>query len=277
MLRCFNVTTFPHLPLLLANTTVRTLENVHKQSANGTEAAKLERVTENIGGDKRGPTIPNHGCRRTHKIPSNSLQTLCNGPTSPRRTTPSILSGQHIQPSPMSAYKGHRGVNVSQYVQQLNQLSPPQGLLDEPVQSEDDFSAFLNTEFFDINNAPIAGFDPSLDLDAGIAPTTTVQSQPKLGNTSRKHSLHASAEPNMEFNLNGKPCRRAFPCSYDGVFCTSLPSAWPQRSLIVCSSSANGEGPRRMQTPPLCFACSHHPHTSCTGQSDGATKLQPCI
>lgn len=103
----------------------------------------------------------------------------------------------------MSAYKGHRGVNVSQYVQQLNQLSPPQGPLDEPAPSEDDFTAFLNTDFYDINNGPIADFDAPIDLDADLA--TTAAAQPSglnLGDSSRKHSLDTSAEPNMDFNLN---------------------------------------------------------------------------
>ena len=109
----------------------------------------------------------------------------------------------------MSAYKGHRGPNVSQYVANLNQLSPPQGLLDEPAPSEEDFSAFLNTDFFDVNNGPIAGFDSHIDLDADLA--TEQSAQPNLGNSSRKQSVHASAAPNMEFNLNGKYRLSLFP------------------------------------------------------------------
>jgi len=109
----------------------------------------------------------------------------------------------------MSAYKGHRGVNVSQYIQQLNELSPPQGLFDEPAPSDEDFSAFLNTDFDDITAGPIAAFDSPIDLNADLA-APAQQSQPNLGNTSRKHSLHTSAEPNMEFNLNGKYRCRSF-------------------------------------------------------------------
>jgi hypothetical protein len=117
----------------------------------------------------------------------------------------------------MSAYKGHRGVNVSQYVQQLNTLSPPQALLDEPLPSEDDFSAFLNIDFQDINNGPIPNFDSPIDLDADLG-TTAQQSQPSLGNTSRKHSLHTAAEPNMEFNMNGKHTSSLFPLHNVRVF-----------------------------------------------------------
>lgn len=102
----------------------------------------------------------------------------------------------------MSAYKGHRGPNVSQYIATLNQLSPPQETLNEPLPSEDDFSAFLNNDFFDVNSAPVVDFDSSLDLDVDLAAEQSTQ--PSLGNTSRKHSIHASADPNMDFNLNGK-------------------------------------------------------------------------
>jgi hypothetical protein len=102
----------------------------------------------------------------------------------------------------MSAYKGHRGPNVSQYIANLNELSPPQGPLDEPAASEEDFSVFLNNEFFDINNNPIPNFDTPLDLDVDVAAAQLTQ--PSLGNNSRKHSIQTSADPSMEFNLNGK-------------------------------------------------------------------------
>jgi hypothetical protein len=103
----------------------------------------------------------------------------------------------------MSAYKGHRGPNVSQYIANLNQLSPPQGPLDEQAAApEEDFSLFLSNEFYDINNGPIADFDAPIDLDIDLA--AEQPAQPSLGQNSRKHSLHPSAEPNMEFNLNGK-------------------------------------------------------------------------
>jgi hypothetical protein len=103
----------------------------------------------------------------------------------------------------MSAYKGHRGPNVSQYIANLNQPSPPQGPLDEQAApSEDEFSVFFNTDnFYDINNSPIPEFDVPTDLDIDLAAEQSTQ--PSLGQHSRKHSLHPVAEPNMEFNLNG--------------------------------------------------------------------------
>ena len=42
----------------------------------------------------------------------------------------------------MSGYKGPRGPNVSQYIANLNQLSPVTEALAEPQPTSDDFSAF---------------------------------------------------------------------------------------------------------------------------------------
>ncbi|KAF1926065.1 uncharacterized protein M421DRAFT_68440 [Didymella exigua CBS 183.55] len=101
----------------------------------------------------------------------------------------------------MSGYKGPRGPNVSQYIANLNQLSPPAHNLAEPQPVNDDFSAFLNTDFFDINggtnvnlNSPI---DFGVDFDIKPSPQPTAENSPR-------HSISApSAKPNMEFNLNG--------------------------------------------------------------------------
>jgi hypothetical protein len=102
----------------------------------------------------------------------------------------------------MSAYKGHRGPNVSQYIANLNQLSPPQESLNTLPPAEEDFSAFLNTDFFDINNGPAVDLNSPVDLDLDFAAEQSAQSD--LGDRSRKHSVVPSVEPNMDFNLNGK-------------------------------------------------------------------------
>jgi hypothetical protein len=100
----------------------------------------------------------------------------------------------------MSPYRGHRGPNVSQYIANLNQLSPQ----DSPIESHapaEDFSAFLNGDFFDADNGvfdPIPSIAP-IDLDVDIAEQAT---QSDIGVNARKH-IHASA-PTMDFNLNGK-------------------------------------------------------------------------
>ena len=100
----------------------------------------------------------------------------------------------------MSAYKGHRGPNVSQYIANLNQLSPSEGQLEEPIAAEEDFALFLNNDFFDVNG-PV-NFDPALDLDVDLPAESSAS--PNFGNSSRKHSISTAAEPNMDFNLNGR-------------------------------------------------------------------------
>jgi hypothetical protein len=158
----------------------------------------------------------------------------------------------------MSTYKGARGPNVSQYVQQLNQLSPVQQPLDELAPSADDFSAFLNEDFYDVNGAPLPNFDVPIDLDADLSTTAQPsQSQPSLGNNSRKHSVQTSAGPNMEFNLGGKYSLsllyflRSFLCLY--LVTRSLASR-----CILCAdrrpmTAAQGACKPRHCALPACF------------------------
>jgi hypothetical protein len=99
----------------------------------------------------------------------------------------------------MSAYKGHRGPNVSAYVQNLNQPSPSQDLLDTaPVE---DFSDILN---FDLNDAR----NPSVDLNSPVDFNIDFVDEPplplKADGTIPRNLNSASVDPNMEFNLNGK-------------------------------------------------------------------------
>jgi hypothetical protein len=170
----------------------------------------------------------------------------------------------------MSAYKGHRGPNVSQYIANLNQLSPPQGLLDEPVPSEDDFSAFLNNEFFDVNSATIADFESPLNLDIDTA--VEQPTQPSLGQISRKHSIHTSAQPDMEFNLNGKRLLSLF-LSPSISQCPLFFVVWPHRLYIVCSPLSNERRAKAHANPAMCIQC---PHTSYISHLKRGFDLQPC-
>lgn len=102
----------------------------------------------------------------------------------------------------MSGYKGLRGPNVSQYIANLNELSPPSDNLAEPAPVNDDFSAFLNTDFFDINGGTNVDLNSSIDfgVDFDIKPSA----QPTAENTPRQSISAPSTKPAMEFNLNGK-------------------------------------------------------------------------
>lgn len=98
----------------------------------------------------------------------------------------------------MSSYKGQRGPNVSQYIATLNQPSPQQDLLADPA-PVDDFSDFLNADFFDVSNAHNSSVDfgtssSNFDINFDNEP-----SQP-LKTTER---LQPAASVNMDFNLNG--------------------------------------------------------------------------
>ncbi|KAF1358345.1 hypothetical protein EJ07DRAFT_125109 [Lizonia empirigonia] len=102
----------------------------------------------------------------------------------------------------MSGYKGPRGPNVSQYIANLNQLSPPSSdNLVEPQPVTEDFSAFLNTDFFDINGGTNVDLNSGIDFDVDfdIKQPTQTTAEP----TPRNSISTTSAKPDMEFNLNG--------------------------------------------------------------------------
>ncbi|KAJ8118651.1 hypothetical protein OPT61_g410 [Boeremia exigua] len=101
----------------------------------------------------------------------------------------------------MSGYKGPRGPNVSQYIANLNQLSPPAETLADPHPAAEDFSAFLNTDFFDINGGTNVNLNSPIDfgVDFDIKPSTQATAE----NSPRNSISAASTKPTMDFNLNG--------------------------------------------------------------------------
>jgi len=103
----------------------------------------------------------------------------------------------------MSAYKGHRGPNVSQYIANLNTLSPPQDLLADPVPVEEDFSAFLNADFFDVNNPRNASVDFTSPIDFNVDIDAEPALTPKTGGKLAQPTVNTSADPTMDFSLTG--------------------------------------------------------------------------
>lgn len=102
----------------------------------------------------------------------------------------------------MSGYSGRSGVNVSQYLANLNTIPSPQDT-DTPVDPpsrDEDFSLFMNPDFFDQFNeagpgnvdlsAPLPGFD--LDANSQAGPADRVNS-----------GSNGASEPKMDFNLSG--------------------------------------------------------------------------
>ena len=102
----------------------------------------------------------------------------------------------------MSGYKGPRGPNVSQYIANLNQLSPVTEALAEPQPTSDDFSAFLNTDFFDINGG--TNVDLTAPIDFGVDFDIKSSAQPTAENSPRPSFSAPSTKPGMDFNLNGE-------------------------------------------------------------------------
>ena len=96
----------------------------------------------------------------------------------------------------MSAYNGRRGVNVSQYVANLNTIPSPDDLVDNttPPNLEADLALFTNNDFIDWD-AGRDNFDRTLSLD-------NINFEPP---TNSRTSRASGGEAKMDFSaLNGK-------------------------------------------------------------------------
>ncbi|CBX91937.1 hypothetical protein IAQ61_000144 [Plenodomus lingam] len=103
----------------------------------------------------------------------------------------------------MSAYKGHRGPNVSQYIADLNMLSPTQDLLADPVPIEDEFSVFLNADFYDVNGPLNPSIDFTSPVDFNVDVDSAPAQPPKTGVSPTRPSESTGVEPVMDFSLQG--------------------------------------------------------------------------
>lgn len=104
----------------------------------------------------------------------------------------------------MSGYNGRRGVNVSQYIANLNNLntSPSHDDFLEPPSSLDaDLALFTSNEFIDWD-AGADNFDQDLSLDP-------IFDQPTNNATASTRTSTNPNEPKMDFPLNSK-CLMAF-------------------------------------------------------------------
>ncbi|KAF2872451.1 hypothetical protein BDV95DRAFT_491566 [Massariosphaeria phaeospora] len=70
----------------------------------------------------------------------------------------------------MSGYNGRRGPNVSQYVANLNTVSPPQDLLPDTGGYEEALDMFTNADFLDNNFDLTSPLDLGLDVDLSAGP-----------------------------------------------------------------------------------------------------------
>ncbi|KAK5997155.1 Regulatory protein cys-3 [Cladobotryum mycophilum] len=58
----------------------------------------------------------------------------------------------------MSNYSGRHGPNVSQYLRDLNAISPQEASVEEPFNMEEDLALFTNTQFFDFDSGQNTDF-----------------------------------------------------------------------------------------------------------------------
>lgn len=164
----------------------------------------------------------------------------------------------------MFGNNGRRGVNVSQYIANLNTVNPPEDNLESPPNFDQDLALFTNTEF--------------IDWDAGVDNFEQQQSTPPLDvNFDPPTNTTATAdasEPKMDFQLNS----RSF------VYCISPHLSTPFHfvvSALHCPghvaqarSRPIGVCPGYMHTPPNRLHCTiaSHGHWPFTARSTRAAR-----
>lgn len=98
----------------------------------------------------------------------------------------------------MSSYSGRSTVNVSQFIANLNAIPSPQDTPAEAQSREDEFSLFMNTDFFDQYQDPgpsdLGAPLPDFDLDP------TAQSVPV---DSINDSAPGTGGSKMDLSING--------------------------------------------------------------------------
>jgi hypothetical protein len=153
----------------------------------------------------------------------------------------------------MSGYSGRSGVNVSQYIANLNTIPSPQDTPVEPTNHEEDFSAFMNTEFFDNIGAPLPEFD--LDANSQAGPADLIS------------TANGVSEPKMDLNFNGR-------CPFmSSSRLARLPITSCRSSLAAhCSDCRRCISPKRRPTrvsanPAKCAAPYILPHALSTTQA----------
>lgn len=98
----------------------------------------------------------------------------------------------------MSGYSARSGVNVSQYLANLNAIPSPQDTPTESQSREDEFALFMNTDFFDqFTDAGTA------DLGAPLANFDLDPTVPSVSADSIDGSAPGPSDSNIELGING--------------------------------------------------------------------------
>lgn len=94
----------------------------------------------------------------------------------------------------MSSYNGRRGVNVSQYIANLNTVPQPEDALESPTNPEDDQLSLFTREFMDWDGNGFGQSSTPFELNFDQPATTTAGADVSAG----------LSEPKLDFDLNGK-------------------------------------------------------------------------
>lgn len=115
------------------------------------------------------------------------------------------------------AYSARRGVNVSQYVANLNTVPAPDDLLNSPTNLDDDLALFTSNEFVDWDGS--SGFNPNpTSFDMNFEQPTNPVATPSV------------SEPKMDFNLDSE----YFSSTGALMFCALSPSSPLFPPLFQC-------------------------------------------
>lgn len=163
---------------------------------------------------------------------------------------------------------------MSQYIATLNQPSPQQDLLADPAPVED-FSDFLNADFFDVSNARHASVDfgnaGNFDINFDNQPSQPLKSP---------EGFQPATSANMDFNLNGKcVLLLLFTLSFSvAMGWTFVEEGSLQLPYIGLQHAVQWQATETQADPnPAMLCCLHcSPHTMQINQSADGVSMQPC-
>ena len=83
-------------------------------------------------------------------------------------------------------YNGRRGPNVSEYIRDLNHVSPQHRSIDENFNMDEDLALFTNTQFFDFDSGQNTDFQaqpvkPDVDVTTSTTPSEDVSAASVMG------------------------------------------------------------------------------------------------
>lgn len=111
----------------------------------------------------------------------------------------------------MSTYNGRKAPNVSQYLRDLNHVSPQDTAGDDSFSVGDDLSFFTNTQFFDLDSGQNTDFQaPPAKPDAAVAtpaPSSTEEPGSVMGDISHMDFMNGEFDDTTTISLKSSRLR----------------------------------------------------------------------